>query len=141
VDDYYNSMYTNEEMTRKILGYFAALALFISCLGLFSLTSYIVEQRQKEVGIRKAMGATASNIAGLVSKEFIFLVVIANCIAWPVTYFSVRYWLRDFAYKVGIDMSIFLAALVVSIGIATATILFQVIKASMANPVDSIRHE
>ncbi|MCP4723461.1 MAG: FtsX-like permease family protein [bacterium] len=141
VDDYYNSMYMNEEMTRKILGYFAVLALFISCLGLFSLTSYMVEQRKKEVGIRKAMGATAANIARLVSNEFLILIIIANCIAWPVTYFSVRYWLRDFAYKVGIDMSIFLAALVVSIGIATATILYQVIKASMANPVDSIRHE
>ncbi|MFC1564710.1 ABC transporter permease [candidate division KSB1 bacterium] len=141
VEDYYNSMYTNEEMTRKILGYFAVLALFISCLGLFSLTSYIIEQRKKEVGIRKAMGATAGSIAQLVSNEFMVLIVIANCIAWPITYFSVRYWLRDFAYKVGIDMSIFLAALIVSIGIASVTIFYQVIKASMANPVDSIRHE
>ncbi len=141
MEDYFYRMYESEDKTRNIMKYFMIIAVIISCLGLFSLTSFSIEQRRKEVGIRKVLGADVSGIIRLISAEFMLLIVIANGIAWPLTFISIRFWLRDFAYKIGIDLNVFFIALVISVFIASLTILFQVVKASMENPVDIIRHE
>jgi len=101
----------------------------------------MAEQRVKEIGIRKALGATISNIVGLMSKDFLILVGIANLIAWPASYFIMNKWLQNFAYRIDIGWWIFALAAVLALFIALLTISFQTIKAATANPVDSLRYE
>ena len=141
LDDDFNKLYISEERTRKLSFIFSFLAIFISSLGMFGLASYMSEQRIKEIGIRKVLGAKVSGLVYLFSKEFLLKVIIANIIAWPAAYFSMFYWLRDFAYRIDISLVIFIFSALIAIAIALLSISYQTIKAATANPVDSLRYE
>ncbi len=120
---------------------FAALAIVLACLGLFALAAYTTAQRTKEIGIRKVLGASISNITFLVSKEFMQLVFIAIIIASPLAWIAARKWLQDFAYRIDINWWIFVAAGLLAVFIAMITVSVQAIKAAVANPVKSLRTE
>jgi putative ABC transport system permease protein len=119
------------------------LAVFIACLGLFGLASYTAEQRTKEIGVRKVLGASLGNIVLLLSKEFALLVAVATLLSWPLAYFAMRLWLQEFAYRININHQIltFLLAAVLAFAIALITVSFQSIKAAMTNPVEALRYE
>ena len=140
-DEVYNRIYRNEQTMGKLFTYFAFMTIFISCLGLFGLTSFMVERRVKEIGIRKTLGATVSNITGLISKDFLILVAVSNLIAWPIVYFAMNKWLQNFAYKTSLSIWIFLLSSLAALVIALLTVSYQSIKAARANPVDSLRYE
>ena len=141
LDDAYNRLYKKEQRTGEIFGTFAFIGIIIACLGLLGLASFSVERRTKEIGIRKVLGASASRIAGLLTREFLFLVLIANVIAWPVAYFTMHTWLHNFAYRIPISIWVFLLAVAVTLGIAVITISTQTLRAALANPVDTLRYE
>ncbi|TDB62738.1 ABC transporter permease [Arundinibacter roseus] len=133
--------YAVEQRTGQLLLCFSILAILISCLGLFGLATFTAEQRIKEIGIRKVMGASIANITGLLSKDFIKLVLIANGIAFPLAYYGLNHWLQDFEYRIGIEWWIFALAGIMAIGISLVTVSFQAIKAALMNPVKSLRSE
>jgi len=141
LDDDFNKLYIIEERTRKLSLIFSFLAIFISSLGMFGLASYTSEQRTKEIGIRKVLGAKVSGLVYLFSKEFLLKVIIANTIAWPTAYFLMIYWLRGFAYRIDISLEIFIFSALIVISIALLTVSYQTIKVATANPVDSLRYE
>jgi ABC-type antimicrobial peptide transport system permease subunit len=141
VDDQFNQMYANEVMTTKISGYFALLAIIISCLGLFGLAAFTAEQRTKEIGVRKVLGASVTSIARLLSKDFIQLVLIACLLAFPLAWWYMHDWISNYEYRVTISSWIFVAAGAIAIFIALFTVSFQAIKAAMANPIKSLRTE
>ena len=113
----------------------------MACLGLFGLVSYTTEQRTKEIGVRKVMGASVPGIWMLLSKDFLRLVAVAFVVAAPLAYFAMTRWLEEFAYRVDISWPIFLMAGLAALGIALATVSYQAIKAALGNPVDSLRYE
>jgi len=125
----------------KVFAIFSGFAIFIACLGLLGLSLFATTQRTKEIGVRKVLGASVSNIVMLLSKDFIKLVIIAFVIASPVAWFVMHNWLQDFAYRINISWWIFIAAGLLAVVIALATISFQAIKAAIANPVRSLRTE
>jgi putative ABC transport system permease protein len=137
----FDSMYRSEQRAGKIFISFAILAVLIACLGLFGLAAYATEQRTKEIGIRKVLGATVSNIVGMLSKDFLKLVVIACVIAFPVAWCCMNRWLQDFAYRIHIGWWVFAVATFVSIFIAIITVSFQAVKAAISNPVKNLRTE
>jgi ABC-type antimicrobial peptide transport system permease subunit len=141
LDQDYQSLYIADQRVSALSKYFAGLAIIISCLGLFGLASYTAERKTKEIGIRKVLGASVSGVVGLLSGEFIKLVLLANFIAWPIAWYLTNKWLQDFAYKINIGYSIFILAGVVSILITLLTVSFHAIKAATANPVKSLRYE
>jgi len=141
LDEDYDRLYRSEQRIGTLLTYFAGLAILIACLGLFGLASFTTEQRTKEIGIRKVLGASTVGIITLLSKDFIILIVISNIIAWPIAYYSMNNWLQDFAYRIDVDLLIFLAAAILSILIALFTVSFKTTKAAIANPVESLRYE
>ena len=125
----------------KLAGLFAGLAIFISCLGLFGLAAYVAEQRTKEIGIRKVLGASVQQIWVLLSKEFIALVLISCVIAAPVSFYSLQSWLLKYNYRISIGTGVFIAGGFLALLITIITISFQAIKAARANPVSSLRSE
>ena len=139
--DIYNSAYTDEANLIKIIGYFSILAILISCLGLFALAAYMAEQRTKEIGIRKILGATISGIISLVSKEYLKWVIIANLIAVPVTWFAMKNWLDSYAYHTRLSAGIFIIALLLSLFIALLTVTWQSVRAASKKPVNAIKWE
>ena len=141
VDDQFNDMFLSERLVSKLSGVFAALAILISCLGLFGLAAYTAERRTKEIGIRKVLGASVSGITTLLSKDFLQLVVVSCLVAFPVAWWMMHNWLQDYKYRIEISWWIFLTAGVAAILIALITISFQSIKAATANPVKSLRSE
>jgi len=141
LDDHFGEVYRADSQVSSIVGILAGLAIVISCLGLFGLASYSAEKRVKEVGIRKVLGASVQNIVGMLSKDFLKYVLIAACIALPLSWFSVHKWLQDYAYRITISWLIFLLAVLVAMLIAFITISFQAIRAAVANPVKSLRTE
>jgi ABC-type antimicrobial peptide transport system permease subunit len=141
LDDKIESFYKQENQLSQLYKIFAAIAIFLSCLGLYGLASFMAVQRIKEVGIRKVLGATAGNIVYLFSKEFIILIAIAFAIATPLAWYSMHQWLQDYAYRINISWWLFAAGGLAAIIIALATISFQAIKAAIANPVKSLRTE
>ena len=141
LDDYFNQQYSNEQKFQKLFIIFATLAIIISCLGLFGLSSYTAIQRTKEIGIRKVLGASAVNITSILSKDFLQLVFIAVIIASPIAWIVMDKWLQNFAYRISIRWWIFLGGGVIAIVIALITVSFQAIKAAIANPVKSLRTE
>ncbi len=124
-----------------MFGIFAGLTIFVASLGLFGLAMFTAEQRTKEIGIRKVLGATVGYIVGLLSKEFLKLVLIANVIAWPLAWWAMNKWLQDFAYRINLSWWIFVIAGLMAVLIAILTISFQAIKAALANPVKSLSAE
>jgi putative ABC transport system permease protein len=141
LDDKIASFYKQENQLSQLYKIFAAIAIFLSCLGLYGLASFMAVQRIKEVGIRKVLGATAANIVYLFSKEFIVLIAIAFVIATPIAWYYMHQWLQDYSYRIDISWWIFLIGGVASIVIALATVSFQAIKAAVANPVKSLKTE
>ena len=140
-DDEIAKNYKAEYTVSKLSRYFAFLAIFISCLGLFGLVTFTAEQRTKEIGIRKVLGASVTGIVRMLSKDFLILVLIATVIAFPVAWWAMYKWLNDFEYRVDIGWWVFVVAGVVALLIALLTISFQSIKAAIANPVKSLRTE
>lgn len=141
LDASFDSQYRAEERVGILSLYFSLLAVFIGCLGLFGLASYMAERRTKEIGIRKVLGASAARIVRLLSIEFLWLVLIAIVLAWPTAYFGLSLWLRDFPYRIGVNLLIMSAAGLLALVIALLTVSFQAIKAALANPVEALRYE
>jgi putative ABC transport system permease protein len=141
VDETYGKMYSSEEKLSRLLWIFAIMAIAVGCMGLFGLAAFSAEQRKKEIGIRKVLGANVFNIVGLLSKNFLLLVVIAAVIAFPVAWWAMNNWLDDFPYRVEISWWIFGIAIIAALLIALITVSFQSIKAATANPVMSLRTE
>lgn len=141
LDDKIASFYEQENQLSQLYKIFAAIAIFLSCLGLYGLASFMAAQRIKEVGIRKVLGATSANIVYLFSKEFIVLIAIAFVIATPIAWYYMHQWLQNYAYRIDVSWWIFLIGGIAAIVIALATISFQAIKAAIANPVKSLRTE
>jgi putative ABC transport system permease protein len=141
LDDHFTEVYRADTQVSRIVGILAGLAIFISCLGLFGLASYAAERRVKEIGIRKVIGASVSNIVALLSRHFIRLVLIANVIAWPLAYFAMNRWLQDYAYRIPMSWWVFALAGVLALGIALVTVSMLALRAAMRNPVDSLRTE
>ncbi len=141
LDQKFASLYTAEERLGKVFLYFTLLAIFIACLGLFGLASYTAEQRTKEIGIRKVLGASVSHITLLLTKEFIFLVLISNIIAWPIAYYMMQKWLETFAYPADITFWTFGLASILGLVIAVLTVSFQAVKAAIGNPIRALRYE
>jgi putative ABC transport system permease protein len=141
LDDNFEKMYTSEDKLRTLLWIFTAIAIFIGCLGLFGLATYSAERRKKEVGIRKVLGASIQQMVFLLSGHFIKLVLISLVIATPVAWFFMSRWLHDFAYRIRMDWWMVAMAGIAALTIAFFTVGFQAFKASMANPVDSLRSE
>ncbi|MDB5135218.1 MAG: FtsX-like permease family protein, partial [Mucilaginibacter sp.] len=141
VDEEYNHKFNLELLVGKLAGVFAGLAIFISCLGLFGLAAYVAEQRTKEIGIRKVLGASITQVWLLLSKDFIVLVVISCLIATPVALYFLSNWLQKYDYRISIGPGVFIVSGGVAIIITLLTISFQAIKAALANPVKSLRSE
>jgi putative ABC transport system permease protein len=141
MDDDFAQQYEQETRTRIIFTIFSVLAIFVACLGLLGLTAFTTEQRTREIGIRKAMGASSNIILRLISKEIIILICVATLVAWPVAYFFTRNWLNDFAYRIDLGIAPFLLSFVAALLISLATISVQAIAASLKNPADSLRYE
>ncbi len=141
VDDVFNAYYKNEERLTKLLGYFAVFSIFIACLGLFGLISFMAEQRTKEIGIRKANGAGVSNIISLFSKEFVQLVFISGIIAIPLSYYMLTKWLQNFAYATKLSWWVFAFAIMLAILISSLSVFYRALKAATQNPVDALRYE
>ncbi|HEY1869447.1 MAG TPA: ABC transporter permease [Chitinophagaceae bacterium] len=141
MDEDFNKLYTTEQRTGQIFITFAALAILIACLGLFGLVTYATEQRIREIGVRKVLGASVSNIAGMLSTDFLKLVIISTIIAFPLAWWSMNKWLQSFAYRVNISWWMFAVAGITALLIALITVSFQSIKAAIANPVKSLRTE
>lgn len=137
----FERMYLSEQRLGQVVGAFSLLAIIIACLGLFGLASFAAETRTKEVGIRKVLGATVPGVTYLLSKELIALVLLGNVIAWPVAYYFMREWLDTFAYRINMNILVFVLAAVVAVVVAAATTGYQALKAATANPIKSIRYE
>ena len=141
LDESLNSLYKSEQNFGSVISGFALFAVFISCLGLFGLAAFTIEQRTKEIGIRKVLGAGISKIILMLSGEFIKWVLIANIIAWPAAYYLMNRWLTAFAYKTSLSVWLFVSAGILAVIIAVCTVIFQSVKAAAANPVESLRNE
>lgn len=141
LDENFDEMYKREESIGILLKYFAALAVFVACLGLFGLASFTAEQRTKEIGIRKVLGATVSNITLLLCREFFLLVLVSNIIAWPVAYFLMKNWLQSYAYRTSMSALIFVTAMGIALIVAFLSVSFQAIRAATTSPIRSLRYE
>jgi putative ABC transport system permease protein len=141
LDEAVNQLYDSEQKTKTIFNYFTLIAIFISCLGLYGLAAFMAQQKTKEIGIRKVLGASITNIVTGLSKEFMLLVCLANAIAWPAAYYVMHKWLRSFASRIGLSIWIFLLSGLAALFIALLTISYQSIKAASAHPADSLRYE
>jgi ABC-type antimicrobial peptide transport system permease subunit len=134
-------MFMSEMLISKLSQVFASLAILISCLGLFGLAAYTAERRTKEIGVRKVLGASASGLAGLLSKDFLKLVGFSCLVAFPVAWFVMNNWLKQYAYRISIHWQIFFIAGVAAMLIAAATVSFQAVKAALMNPIKSLKAE
>ena len=140
-DETIGRMYEKEQKTARIMNIAMGIAIFISYMGLFGLAAFTAQQRTKEIGIRKVLGATVADIVTMLSGDFVRLVLLSIVIASPVAYYFMHGWLQDFAYRVSIPWWIYAIAGLGAIGIALLTVSFQAIRAATANPVDSLRTE
>jgi putative ABC transport system permease protein len=141
LDENFASLAEKERMLGKAVAFFTILALLIAAIGLFALTTFTVEQRVKEIGIRKILGANIQSIVQLISKDFIRLIIVASLIAFPVAWFAMNKWLQDFAYRINISWWLFILSAAIALIIAIATISIQAVKAAIANPINSLRTE
>jgi putative ABC transport system permease protein len=140
-DDHMDEVYRSEERTKQIFVSFSVLAVFVACLGLLGLAAFIAERRTREIGIRKALGASVGGIIVLLSGEFAKWVVLGNVVAWPVAYFSMKGWLQKFAFRTGITVWPFLLTSAAVLAIALLTVSYQTVKAATANPAESLKYE
>ncbi len=141
LDDDYDKLYRTEKQIGTLFGFFSILAIFVASLGLFGLASFTAQQRIKEIGIRKVLGASISNLVLMLSKEFTLLVGIANLIAWPIAYYAMHRWLQDFAYRIDLGIWAFVLSGFLALFIALTTVSYQAWKVARTNPVDALRYE
>ncbi|MBN2264308.1 MAG: ABC transporter permease [Candidatus Aminicenantes bacterium] len=140
-DDDFDASYRQYEQMGTILVWFAGLGVFVACLGLFGLASFLAEQRRKEIGVRKVLGASPGQVVGLLSKEFAKWVLLANIVAWPAAYFAVSSWLRDFPFRTNIPPALFVLAGAAALAIALLTVSGQALKAARSNPAEALKYE
>jgi len=141
LDDSISKLYDTEEQTGRLSKYFTVLAVVISCLGLFGLASFTAEQRTKEIGIRKVLGASGAGLVLMLSKEITKWVIISNIIAWPIAYYLIQRWLEFYAYRIDISIWVFALSGILVVTISLLTISIQTVRAASSNPVDSLRYE
>jgi len=141
IDDVYAKKFSEEERVGRLAGFFAVLAIFISCLGLFGLAAYVAEQRTREIGIRKVLGASVPQLWMLLSKDFMLLVLISCLIASPLAFYFLQGWLQKYEYRIHIGPAVFLGAGVAAMVITIVTVSFQSVKAALTNPVKSLKSE
>jgi len=141
LDDSLATLYESEGRLSQIFSSFTLFAIFIACLGLFGMASFTAEQRTKEIGIRKVLGASVSGVVVLLAKDFLKLVLIANILAWPIAYLAMKEWTKEFAYQSGIGVEMFVITGVLAALIALLTVSFQSIKAALSHPIDAIKYE
>ena len=141
LDEMIDWVHFNEQLTGKMLGVFSLLAIFVACLGLFGLAAFMVQSRTKEIGVRKVLGASTPHLVMLLSREFIFLVLLANGIAWPIAYYLMHDWLSGFAYQTNLNVLPFVASAIMALIIAFGTVSMQAIRAARSNPIDALRDE
>ena len=141
LDEDYQALYASEQRVSSLSRCFAGLAIFISCLGLFGLAAFTSQKRKKELGIRKVVGASVPQLALLLSREFLVLVVLAICIAFPLVYLGMHKWLDSFAYRTTIHADTFLLTGAAALAITLLTIGYQSLKAATVNPIESLRNE
>jgi len=141
IDDDFDRLYRPEHRTGSLVRTFTVLAILISCLGLFGLAAFMAEQRTKEIGVRKVLGATAREIILLLSTEFTKWVLLANVIAWPLAYFFMKNWLQNFAYRINLGLGSFVLAAVLTLGIAFLTVSIQAVRAAQTRPADALKYE
>ncbi|UCE21979.1 MAG: hypothetical protein JSV46_07150, partial [Candidatus Aminicenantes bacterium] len=141
LDTDFDRQYRADEQIGNVFGIFTFLGLFIACLGLLGLASFTAESRTKEIGIRKVLGASVGGIILMLSRQFTKWILLANCIAWPVAYYFMDSWLKNFAFRVNIEVWTFVLSGILVLLVALLTVSYQSIKAAVANPVDSLRYE
>jgi putative ABC transport system permease protein len=141
VDKDFEQMYIAEKQNARMAVIFSILAIFIAALGLFGLTSFTVEQRTKEIGVRKAMGSSVTGVYAVISKEVIILVTVSALVAWPVIYFVGNKWLESFYYRIPLSAMSFIAGLAIALGIAVLTISYRILRAASVNPSKSLKYE
>ncbi len=141
LDDYFNQQYVSDELFGRVIGIFSFLAVFVTCLGIFGMTSFMAIQRTKEIGMRKVLGASTGSILRLLMKEFLGLIGVSLFIAWPLAFWGIQKWLNAFANRMSWNFLLFLMPLVIVLTITTVTMSSTIIKSALANPVDSIRQE
>jgi putative ABC transport system permease protein len=141
VDENLNTSYWAEQRMAELFKYFSFLAIFIACLGLYGLTAFMIEQKIKDIGIHKVLGATVSNIVFLLTKNYLCWILFSNVIAWPMAYFMMNKWLQNFAYRIDMSWWMFVLAGAIALIIALLTVSWQAIRAAMANPVEALRYE
>jgi putative ABC transport system permease protein len=141
VDEDYARKFDDTQRTATLTGLFTALTIFISCLGLFGLATYMAEARVKEIGVRKVLGASVLRITALLSKDFLSLVAISIIIATPIAWYAMHIWLLGYSYRINIEWWVFIVAGMLSVIISLITVSYQAIKAAIANPVKSLRTE
>lgn len=140
-DEEYAAKFSQEERVGKLAAFFAGLAVLISCLGLFGLASFVAEQRTKEIGIRKIVGASVFSLWQLLSKDFVLLVLVASGIAIPLAYYYLHGWLQGYDYRISIEWGVFAWSVAGAMLVTLLTVSFQTIRAAVANPVKSLRVE
>jgi hypothetical protein len=141
LDESFEALYRTDQRTGILLRYFTILAIFISCLGIFGLAAFTAEQRTKEIGVRKVLGASISNIVALISKEFVILLSLANVIAWPTAYMLMEKMLSNYAFRTSISVWIFLLAGAIAYSVALITVSYQALKAARTDPINTLRYE
>jgi putative ABC transport system permease protein len=141
VDEDFVQMYVQEKQNARMAVIFSVLAIFIAALGLFGLTSFTVEQKTKEIGVRKAMGSSVAGIYVVISREVIFLVSISAVVAWPLIYYIGGKWLENFYYRINLSIITFIAGLTIALAIAIMTISYRILKAANVNPAQSLKYE
>ena len=141
LDETVNRLYQNDERAGNIVTLFSFLAIFVSCLGLFGLAAFVAEQRTREIGIRKVLGASLPHIMWQLTGQFAKWVIVANLVAWPVGYWVMERWLQDFAFRTSIPLWIFLTSGSVAIAVAVLTVSSQVYKVARTNPTESLKYE
>jgi putative ABC transport system permease protein len=141
LNEFFDAQYKKDRQFRRVFTLFTALAIIVACLGLFGLASFATTQRTKEIGVRKVLGASVNNIIFLLSKDFMQLILVSNLIAWPLAYWGIREWLQGYAFRIEVNMWLFILPALLVWVIALLTVSVQTIKAAKSNPVKSLRYE
>lgn len=141
LDQDFENLYSSEEKLNQIIALFSGLSIFIACLGLLGIVSHSIQERTKEIGVRKVLGSSVNGLVYLLTREYAALILVANLIAWPVAYYVMNNWLEDFAYRIEISWWVFVLSGLIALLIALATVSYQAIKAALANPSESLRYE
>jgi putative ABC transport system permease protein len=140
-DDRLDDLYGDDYRFARMIGYFTGLAIFITCLGLFGVSLFVIQTRVKEIGIRKVMGASVGTVVFLIAREFLVLIVISTIIALPITLFFINGWLQNYAYRVAMDAAVVLYTLLAAVVVVAVAIGYQALKVAIANPVEALRYE